>query len=148
MSKIMRAYKIMYILNKKKIPILPSIIQKYIRFVFSAEIPKTCILQEGVELVHGGLGVVIHDHAIVGKGTRIYPHVVIGGRAVESIDISNRRSPIIGENVFVGAGACIIGNVKIGNNANVGANAVVLSDVPDYATAVGIPARIIIKETK
>lgn len=57
-----------------------------------------------------------------------------------------RGNPVIGENVLIGAGACVLGKVTIGNNVKIGANAVVLEDVPDGCTAVGVPARIIESE--
>ena len=137
-SKIMRMYRFSNVLYKKNIPIIPKVITILIRIFFSAAIPYSCELKSGVQLKHGGLGVVIHDNAIVGKNTVIYQHVTIGGR-------ENRGTPIIGDNVYIGAGACILGNIKVGDNARIGANAVVIDDVINDTTVVGIPAKNILK---
>jgi len=99
-----------------------------------------CIIGRGAEfgprfvIIHS-CGVVINGSVQGGAGVHIEHQVTIGSE--------NRRSPIVGDDVFVGAGAKIIGGVTIGNGARVGANAVVLTDVPAYCTAVGIPARIV-----
>lgn len=85
------------------------------------------------------LGVVIHKSAVIGTNCMLMQQVTIGQTA-NDCDV-----PILGDNVYVGAGAKIIGKVNIGDGVSVGANAVVVSDVPAGATAVGIPARIIIK---
>ncbi len=134
-SKIMKAYYAMHRMQLKRVPVLPGLIKRYIRLVFSAEIPATCELAEGVQLVHGGLAVVIHDHAVVGPRTKIYPGVVLGGR-------HGRGAPVIGADVFIGVGAKILGGITIGDGAEIGANAVVITDVPAGALAVGIPATI------
>ena len=142
MSRIMRAYRFMHKCYKRHIPIIPKAMYYYIRVLYSAEIPPSCTLAEGVDLVHGGLGVVIHDKAIVGSGTKIYQNVTIAGKT-NAENPEARRYPIIGENVLIGAGACVLGGVTIGNNVQIGANAVVTHDIPEGAVAVGIPARLI-----
>lgn len=136
MSKIMKMYRLSHNAYKAKIPLLPKIISRIIRLFFSAEIPYSCILDTGVDLVHGGLGVVIHPKAYVGKNTKIYQNVTIGGR-------EGRGHPYIGNNVYIGTGACILGGITIGDNSKIGANAVVITDVPKGGVVVGIPAKII-----
>jgi serine O-acetyltransferase len=131
--KIIKWYRVSRFLYLKRIPLLPKIIKKMIRVLFSAEIPFTCIIEKGVILKHGGLGVVIHDNAIIGKNTVIFQHVTIGGR-------EERGYPTIGEGVYIGVGACILGGVSIGSYSKIGANAVVISDVEPYSTYVGVPA--------
>ena len=113
--------------------------QLLIRLIFSAEIPYSAKLGQGVDLVHGGLGCVIHDEAIIGENTRIFQNVTIAGGPDGGV-------PIIGKNVYIGSGAVILGGVTIGDGAKIGANAVVLKDVPIGATAVGVPA--VIKHNK
>lgn len=140
MSRIMRAYKAMHKSYKRKIPVIPKLLYYYIRVFYSAEIPPSCALEDGVDLVHGGLGVVIHNNAIVGSGTKIYQNVTIAGKTNVK-DPEARRYPIIGKNVLIGAGACILGGVTIGDNAQIGANAVVTHDVLEGSVVVGIPAR-------
>ncbi len=118
------------------IPLLPKIIQRMIRLIFSCEIPYTCEIHKSVKLAHYGLGVVINANARIEENVIIYQNVTIGNR-------NRSGAPIIQKGALIGAGACIIGDVIIGKNAKVGSNAVVLNNVPDNATAVGIPAHII-----
>lgn len=89
-------------------------------------------------LPHHLNGIIVSHYAKIGKNCTIHQQVTIG-------QSEGNGAPIIGDNVMIGAGAKIIGNVKIGNNVKIGANAVVVKDVPDNATAVGVPARIILK---
>jgi len=102
-----------------------------------------CIIGRGAQfgpafvLIHS-YGVVINSSVKGGSNVKLEHAVTIGAE--------KDKSPVLGDNVFVGAGAKIIGGVKIGNNVKIGANAVVLDDVPDGATAVGIPARIVTSE--
>ena len=84
-------------------------------------------------LIHS-IGVVINSSVVGGSGIMIEHQVTIGAE--------KRKSPVLGNNIFIGAGAKIIGRVKIGDNVKIGANSVVLDDVPDNATVVGIPAKI------
>jgi len=98
-----------------------------------------CIIGRGADFGRGfvlihSYGVVINSSVRGGEGVKIEHLVTIGAE--------KEQFPVIGDNVFVGAGAKILGGVKIGGNAKIGANAVVVSDVPEGATAVGIPARI------
>ena len=135
-SSLFRTYKAMRFFYLKKVPILPGLLMRLIRLLYSCDIPYTCQLDDGVMLCHNALGVVIHDRAVVGKNTRIYQNVTIGGR-------HNRGCPVIGQNVFIGAGACILGGVRVGDNATIGANAVVIHDVPENAVVGGVPAKIL-----
>lgn len=88
-------------------------------------------------LPHGIKGIFISDLACLGERTIIYQHVTIG------ININSNGAPKIGDNVFIGAGASIIGNITIGNNVKVGANCVVYFDVPDNCTVVLEKPRVI-----
>jgi serine O-acetyltransferase len=85
-------------------------------------------------LIHSN-GVVINTSVRGGKNVFIEHQVTIGAEKGEA--------PVLGDNVFIGAGAKIVGAVRIGNDVKIGANAVVTKDLPDGATAVGIPARVI-----
>jgi serine O-acetyltransferase len=99
-----------------------------------------CVIGRGAEfgpgfvLIHS-LGVVINGSVRAGAGVKIEHQVTIGAE--------KRQSPILGDGVFVGAGAKIIGPVTIGEGARVGANAVVVADVPAFSTVVGIPAKVV-----
>lgn len=87
-------------------------------------------------LPHGLNGIIVSNDAIIGKQCQLYHQVTIGG--------GNGGSPVIGDNVLIGAGAKIIGPVKIGNNVKIGAGCVVTIDVPDDATVVMDKPRIIL----
>lgn len=106
------------------------------------EIHPAAKIGKNVFIDHG-TGIVIGETAVVGDRVLIYHNVTLGGTSSEK-DV--KRHPTIEHDASIGAGAKILGNVTIGHHAKVGANAVVLTDVPPYATAVGIPARIIEKE--
>ena len=99
-----------------------------------------CIIGRGAEfgpgfvLVHG-TGVVINGGVRGGSNVKLEHQVTIGAE--------RRQSPVLGDDVFIGAGAKVIGPVTVGTGAKVGANAVVVHDVPAHATAVGIPARVV-----
>ena len=95
-----------------------------------------------------GMGIVIGETAIVGDDCVIFHGVTLGGLSSKRPNQTNssKRHPTIKNNVMLGAGAKLLGDITIGENVKVGANAVVLTDVPDNAIAVGIPARIIVKE--
>ncbi len=135
-SSLMKVFRIMEYLNMKKVPLLPGLIMRYIRIVYSCDLPVNLRLGKGVILKHNGLGVVIHPDAVIGENTQIYQNVSIAGR-------NNRGVPIIGKNVFIGCGACVLGGVRVGDNVSVGANAVVITDIPDNAVVVGIPGKVV-----
>ena len=90
-----------------------------------------------------GTGTVIGETSIIGNDVLIYHQVTLGGTGNES---GKKRHPSLCDGVMIAAGAKILGDIKIGANARVGANAVVLKDVPSNATAVGMPARIILNK--
>lgn len=102
--------------------------------ITGADIPLNSKIAGGLLLPHPN-GVVIHPDAIIGPNCLIFQQVTIGSG-------NNGAPPIIGGNVDIGAGAKILGNIRIGNHVVIGSNAVVIKDVPDYHTAVGVPAVI------
>lgn len=111
-------------------------------FFFCMEIPYTAEIEEGLLFGHIDC-VVIHAEAIIGKNATIMQGVSIAGNIGK---IRNGRSaPIIGDNVFIGAGAKVLGPVTIADNCMIGANAVVLKDIPRDSVAVGVPAKVIKK---
>jgi serine O-acetyltransferase len=133
-------YRTANTLYRWRIPLLPFLIQQFLRFVFCCFIPyKTKIGRKNVHFGHNGLGTVLDYRCVIGDNVRIDQEVTIGIRWDEG------TAPIIGNNVRIGAGAKILGSITIGDNARIGANAVVLTDVPAGATAVGVPARIVQK---
>lgn len=117
--------------------LIPKILKVFIRIVFNATIPYTCEIGGGSLFPHGGSGVVLHEHCVIGSDCRIQANVVIGGRN------GLPGAPKIGNNVLIGAGAVLLGDINIGEHAQIGANAVVTHDVPAYTVVVGVPARVI-----
>lgn len=102
------------------------------------QIPKSTKIGKGLRIHHWG-GIIVNGAAVIGDYCQLRPGIIIGNLH-DGNDV-----PIIGDNVSVGGGAKILGDIHVGNNVKVGANAVVIRDVPDNATTVGIPARNIIK---
>lgn len=113
-----------------------------IRLFFSCDISFDSSIGNNLKLPHQDLGVLLVSKLRFVITFRIYPNVTLGAK------VSNEKYsyPIIGDNVLIGTGACILGNVRVGNNVKIGANSVVLTDIPDNCLAVGVPARIIKKE--
>ena len=105
---------------------------------YGIEIHPAAQIGNGVFIDHG-MGVVIGETAIVGDNCTIYQGVTLGGTGKDK----GKRHPTLGNNVLVGCGAKLLGNFSVGDNAKIAANAVVLSDVPENCTCVGIPARIV-----
>lgn len=120
------------------IPFIPRLISHLARFLTGVEIHPGAVIGKGVFIDHG-IGVVIGETAIVGDYSLIYQDVTLGGTGKES----GKRHPTLGENVVVGAGAKVLGNIQIGSNIRIGAGSVVLRDVPSDCTVVGVPSRIV-----
>jgi len=139
---VIEIYRVAHYLHEKGVPWLPWFLKVVIRILFATVLPPSVKLGRNVTLGYQGLGIVIHARAVIGDNVIIGPNVTIGGRS------SLHGVPVIGNDVVIGTGACILGPVLIGDHASIGANAVVLQDVPPYATAVGIPARIVRSDGK
>lgn len=132
----LRLYRIARWLHLLGIPVLPRIIQKLNFVLTRCVVPYTCTIGNGAELAYGGVAVVIHDRAVIGDRVMIGPCVTIGGRA------GHHAVPIIKHDVFIGTGAKVLGPIVIGEQAIIGANAVVLHSVNPRETVVGVPARV------
>ena len=120
------------------IPFFPRLISHLARFFTGIEIHPGAQIGKAVFIDHG-MGVVIGETAIVGDRCLIYQGVTLGGTGKET----GKRHPTLGENVVIGGGAKVLGNIQIGNNVRIGAGSVVLRDVPSNCTVVGIPGRVI-----
>lgn len=123
------------------LPFIPRLISHFSRFLTGIEIHPGAVLGQGVFIDHG-MGIVIGETAIVGDFSLIYQGVTLGGTGKEI----GKRHPTVGENVVIGAGAKVLGNILLGNNVRVGAGSVVLRDVPSNCTIVGVPGRIVYRE--
>lgn len=134
-------YRIANFLYKIKIPYLPRMMSGLGLFLTSIDIHPAATIGRRVFIDHG-IGVVIGETAVVEDDVLIYQQVTLGG---VSLDKDTKRHPTIKSGTVIGAGAKILGNITIGEKARIGANSVVVRDVPDNSTAVGIPARVIEK---
>jgi serine O-acetyltransferase len=104
-------------------------------------IPYQTAIGSGFCIVHLG-GIVINSGSIIGKNCNISHDVTLG----QSNRGKNKGHPILGDNVYIGPGAKIVGAVKIGNNVAIGANCVVTKDIPDNSVVVGVPGRVVSQE--
>jgi serine O-acetyltransferase len=111
---------------------------RYVRNQYGIELPYSAQIGRRVVIEHQG-GIVIHGNAVIGDECILRQGVTLGNRHLSA----PFDAPVLGRRVNVGAGAKILGSVQIGENACIGANAVVLCDVPPGATAVGIPAKLL-----
>ncbi|MBU6153204.1 MAG: serine O-acetyltransferase [Bdellovibrionales bacterium] len=120
------------------IPFFPRAISEFSRFLTGIDIHPGAKIGANLIIDHG-MGVVIGETAEIGDHCLIYHGVTLGG-----VDLSPvKRHPTLGNHVVVGAGAKILGNIRIGHFARIGANSVVIKDVPEHCTATGIPAKIV-----
>lgn len=138
----MKAIKLYYISNwlyKHKIPILPMILQLIIFLIFNCWIPYECEIGKGTKLAYGGIAIVIHKNAKIGRNCIIGSCVTIGGNK------ANDKVPIIEDSCYIASGAKIFGTVTIGKESFIGANSVVTRDIPEKSLVSGIPSKIIKK---
>ncbi len=131
-------HRVAYFFHKIKLKLLARIISQLARFFTGIEIHPAAKIEGGVFIDHGS-GVVIGETAEVHKGTVIYQGVTLGGTGKER----GKRHPTIMENVTLSAGAKVLGGFTVGKGAKIGAGAVVLKEVPPYATVVGVPGRVV-----
>lgn len=131
----LRLYRLAHWLHRHRVPLLPRLIQKLNFALTRCVVPYRCEIGPGTELGYGGVAVVIHERAMIGRYVMIGPCVTIGGRA------GHYAVPVIEDRVEIGAGASILGPLRVGEGAKIGAGAVVLHSVPPKTTVVGMPAR-------
>lgn len=125
-------YRIAHFFYKIKLKFIAQLIMYSVRVRFAIDIHPACKIGKRLFIDHGA-GVVIGETAIIGDDCTIYQGVSLGGTGKDK----GKRHPTLGNNVMVGAGAKILGNIIVADNAKIGANTVVLNDVPESATYVG-----------
>ena len=130
-------HRISSFLLKARLPFFPRLLSQLAKFLTGIEIHPGATIGPGLFIDHG-MGVVIGETSVIGKNVTLYQGVTLGGTGKEK----GKRHPNIGDNVVVGTGAKILGNITIGDNSYIGANAVVLKDVPPNSTVVGVPGRV------
>jgi serine O-acetyltransferase len=136
-------YRVAHVLFLSRIPILPRMLSQFAKFVTGIEIHPGATVGKGLFIDHG-MGVVIGETSVIGDNVTLFQGVTLGGTGKEK----GKRHPTIGNNVVVGAGAKVLGNITLGDGVMVGANAVVIKDVPADSTVVGVPGRVVKKEGK
>ena len=130
-------YRVAHLFFKLHLFFLARLLSQFGRFFTGIEIHPGAKIGKRLFIDHG-MGVVIGETAIIGDDVLLYQGVTLGGTGIEK----GKRHPTIGSNVVVGTGAKILGNITIGDNSYIGANAVVIKDVPPNSTVVGVPGRI------
>ena len=136
-------YRISNRLYKKGLRFIPRFISAIGQFLTTVDIHPAATIGQRVFIDHA-VGVVIGETTIIGDDVLIYQQVTLGGVSLSH----GKRHPTIENNVVIGAGAKVLGNITIGEHSRIGANSVVLRDVPPHSTAVGIPARVINCDTE
>jgi serine O-acetyltransferase len=132
------AYRIAHRLFLSGVPFLPRVISQIARWFTGVEIHPAATIGRGFFIDHG-MGVVIGETSEIGDYVTLFQGVTLGGTGKER----GKRHPTLGNHVVVGAGAKILGGIKIGDNVKIGANSVVLKSVPPNSTVIGVPGRII-----
>ena len=120
------------------VPFIPRLISYWTRIFTGIEIHPKARIGNRFFIDHGE-GVVIGETTIIGDDVLIYQQVTLGGTGNEH----GKRHPTVGNNVIIGAGAKVLGNITIGDNVRIGAGSVVVDDVPENSTVVGIPGRVV-----
>ncbi len=132
------AYRISHKLLRSGFPTCARIVSQFAKFLTGIEIHPGATIGKGLFIDHG-MGVVIGETTIIGDNCTLYQGVTLGGTGKDK----GKRHPTLGNNVTVGAGAKVLGPFRVGDNAKIAAGAVVLTEIPPNATAVGVPARVV-----
>ncbi len=136
-------HRLAHWLYKKKLKLLARVISQINRFITGIEIHPAAKIGDGLFIDHG-MGVVIGETTEIGDNVTIYQGATLGGTGKDV----GKRHPTIGDNVVISSGAKVLGPFKVGDNSKIGANAVVLKEIPPNSTAVGVPAHIVKKDNK
>ena len=123
-------------LYRRRIPVLPKIIDRSLFLLTGCSIPASCSIVKGSYFAPGGGGAVINGDCLIGDRVSIGQGITIGGSFGSGV-------PTIGSDVWISAGSRVLGDIKVGNNVIIGANSVVIRDVPDNSVVAGVPARLI-----
>ena len=132
------AHRFAHRLYKWNIPLIPRVISYLTRIITGIEIHPGAQIGRRFFIDHGE-GVVIGETTVIGDDVLIYQQVTLGGTGKES----GKRHPTLGNKVIVGTGAKVLGNITLGDNVRIGAGSVVIEDVPEFSTVIGVPGRIV-----
>ena len=131
-------YRVAHAFQNAGLKTVARIISQFARFLTGIEIHPAAKIGKGLFIDHG-MGVVIGETTEIGNNCTLYQGVTLGGTGKDK----GKRHPTLGDNVLVGAGARVLGPINIGDNSKIASGAVVLKDVPENSTAVGIPAKVV-----
>lgn len=131
-------YRIAHFLNNLEFKFIARLISQLARFLTGIEIHPGAVIGKRLFIDHG-MGIVIGETTTIGNNCTIYHGVTLGGTGKDKY----KRHPDLGNNVIVGCGAKVLGPIKIGDNVKIGANSVVLKEVPENSTVVGIPGKVV-----
>jgi serine O-acetyltransferase len=131
-------HRLAHSLRNAGVPLLPSLVAYLNRFLTGIEIHPGARIGAGLFIDHG-MGVVIGETSVIGDNCHLTQGVTLGGTSTRH----EKRHPTLGNNVQVGAGAKLIGAITVGDHARIGAGAVVVTSVPEYATVVGVPGKVV-----
>ncbi|MDD3925725.1 MAG: serine O-acetyltransferase [bacterium] len=133
-------HRIAHRLWRRGVPLIPRLISQVARFFTGIEIHPGAVIGSSFFIDHG-MGTVIGETAEIGDNVTLYQGVTLGGTGKEQ----GKRHPTIGDNVMISTGAKVLGSITVGDNAKVGANAVVVKPVPANCTVVGVPGRVVVQ---
>lgn len=138
-------WKILHFLYRFKITKIFARIFEFLNYLIcSNAVSARAEIGTGTKFWHRGVGCTVHYKAKIGNYCKILPNVMIGAKFKDGEP--DERVPIVGDNVFIGTGAVVVGNIKVGNNVIIAANSVVTRDIPDNCYALEIPANVKQKE--
>jgi serine O-acetyltransferase len=132
------AYRFAHALNGRGFHFIARGISQTARWLTGVEIHPAAVIGRRFFIDHG-MGIIVGETAIIGDDVLLYQGVTLGGTGNET----GKRHPTLGDRVVVGAGAKVLGNIHIGSDTRIGANSVVLSNVPAHSTVVGIPGKVV-----
>ncbi len=130
-------HRMAHTLHNLKVPFLPRMIMSWVRWLTGIEIHPAAKIGRRFFVDHG-MGVVIGETTVIGNDVTLFQGVTLGGTGKEQ----GKRHPTLGNNIVVGAGSKVLGNITIGDHSMIGANAVVIRSVPKHSTVVGVPGRV------
>ncbi|MHA6637624.1 serine O-acetyltransferase [Stutzerimonas frequens] len=130
-------YRVGNYFYKKKIPFLPALCKALIFLLFNSVVPFSAVIGRESRFAYGGIGVVLHARSKIGDRVIIGQGVTIGRK------LDPEGVPVIGNDVYISAGARVLGDIVVGDNVIIGANSVVVSSVPPNSIVAGAPARVV-----
>ena len=128
-------YRVANYLYRMHVPLLPGLLRFLMFLLYNSAIPPQCSIGKGSSFAHGGIGTVLHQDCRIGERVLIGQGVTIGGTF-------GSGAPTIGSDVWIGPGVRILGDIFVGSNTIIGANAVVIRDVAENSVVAGVPAKL------